>query len=82
MYSAIKKVEGLQVEPKIEQKQKPKENIERLKGEGNKMLMVSEQEVQYGADLFEQYEKKQTESKKVEKAECKSRQPKEKEHKR
>ncbi|MDE7424082.1 MAG: hypothetical protein K2N51_10350 [Lachnospiraceae bacterium] len=82
LYSAIQKVEGLQVEPKIEQKQKPKENTGRVQGDANRMPMVSEQEVQYGADLFEQYQKKQTESKKVEKAECKSRQPKEKDYKR
>lgn len=82
LYSAIKKVEGLQVEPRVEQKEKTKENIERIQGDVNRMPMVAEQEVQYGADLFEQHQKQQKESKKVEKAECKSQQPKEKAHKR
>ena len=82
LYSAIQKVEGLQVEPKVEQKQKPQETTERLQGDVNRMPLVAEQEVQYGADLFEQHQKQQRESKKVEKAECKSQQPKEKAYKR
>ena len=82
LYSAIQKVEGLQVKPKVEQKQKPQETTERLQGDVNRMPLVAEQEVQYGADLFEQHQKQQRESKKVEKAECKSQQPKEKGHKR
>ena len=63
LYSTIQKVEGLQVEPKVEQKEKPKENIERIQGDVNRMPMVAEQEVQYGADMFEQYERKKGESK-------------------
>ena len=80
LYSTIQKVEGLQLEPKVEQKQQGK--MESIQEDGNRMPMVAEQEVQYGADLFEQHQKQQRESKKVEKAECKSQQPKEKAHKR
>lgn len=82
LYSTIQKVEGLQVEPKVEQEQKQQGNMESIQEDGNRMPMVAEQEVQYGADLFEQHQKQQRESKKVEKAECKSQQPKEKGHKR
>ena len=82
LYSAIQKVEGLQVESSVEQKEKPKENIERIQGDVNRMPMVAEQEVQYGADLFEQHQKQQKESKKADQAECKNQQPKEKAHKR
>ena len=80
LYSTIQKVEGLQVEPRVEQKQQG--NMERIQEDGNRMPMVAEREVQYGADLFEQHQKQQMESKKAEKAECKSQQPKEKAHKR
>ena len=82
LYSAIKKMEGLQVEPRVEQREKTKENIERIQGDVNRMPMVAEQEVQYGADLFEQHQKQQKESKKADQAECKNQQPKEKAHKR
>ena len=82
LYSTIQKVEGLQVQPKVEQEQKQQGNMESIQEDGNRMPMVAEQEVQYGADLFEQHQKQQGESKKVEKAECKSQQPKEKAHKR
>ena len=80
LYSAIQKVEGLQVELKVEQKLQ--ENTERIQGDVNRMPLVAEQEVQYGADLFEQHQKQQKESKKADKAECKNQQPKEKAHKR
>ena len=63
LYSTIQKVEGLQVEPRVEQKQQG--NMERIQEDGNRMPMVAEREVQYGADLFEQHQKQQMESKKA-----------------
>lgn len=60
--SAMKKVEGLQVEPKQNKDvEKKEQQVTQMGGEGIPMSMAAEQEMVYGADRFEKTQKEKKE---------------------